>query len=65
VGVINSHGDTLINLAGLDSKLADGALFAVSIEPPGGSTSGTPGRVVCKGTIAWIPQRVKRAPSQT
>lgn len=66
VGVINSHGDTLIKVAGLDSKLADGALFAVSIEPPGGSSTGAPtGRVVCKGTIAWIPQRANRAPSQT
>ena len=66
VGVINSHGDTLINIAGLDSKLADGALFAVSIEPPGGSTTGAPtGKVVCKGTIAWLPPRGNRSPGQT
>lgn len=66
VGVINSHGDTQISLAGLDARLAEGALFAVSIEPPGGSTTGAPtGKVVCKGTIAWLPQRGHRPPGQT
>ena len=56
LGVINSAADTKINLAGLDAKLVNGALLAVSLEPPGGSSSGSPtGRVVCKGSIAWMP----------
>jgi anti-sigma-K factor RskA len=56
LGVINSATDTTIDLAGVDAKLANGTLFAVSLEPPGGSPSGSPtGKVVCKGAIAWMP----------
>lgn len=58
LGVINDTVDTKINLAGLDARLANGALFAVSLEPPGGSPSGAPtGKVVCKGSIAWMPPK--------
>ena len=58
LGVINSATDTHINLAGLDAKLANGALLAVSLEPPGGSPTGSPtGKVVCKGSIAWMPPK--------
>jgi anti-sigma-K factor RskA len=65
VGVINDATDTRISLAGLDSKLADGAVFAVSLEPPGGSPTGAPtGKVVCKGTIAWMPQKKTRPATQ-
>lgn len=56
LGVINDATDTKINVAGLDGKLMNGALLAVSLEPPGGSPSGAPtGKVVCKGSIAWMP----------
>jgi anti-sigma-K factor RskA len=65
VGVINDATDTRITLAGLDAKLVDGALFAVSLEPPGGSPTGLPtGKVVCKGTIAWMPQKKARPATQ-
>ena len=58
LGVINSAADTTIDVAGLDAKLVNGALLAVSLEPPGGSPSGSPtGRVVCKGSIAWMPPK--------
>ena len=58
LGVINDATDTKIDLAGLDAKLANGTLLAVSLEPPGGSRSGSPtGRVVCKGSIAWMPPK--------
>jgi len=58
LGVINSTTDTKIDLAGLDAKLVNGALLAVSLEPPGGSPSGSPtGKVVCKGSIAWMPPK--------
>ena len=57
LGVINSASDTKIVRAELDARLVDGAQFAVSIEPPGGSTSGMPGRIVCKGSIAWAPRK--------
>jgi anti-sigma-K factor RskA len=58
LGVINSSSDTQISLSGLDAKLVDGAVFAVSIEPPGGSATGAPtGKVVCKGGIAWMPPK--------
>ena len=65
LGVINDATDTKINLAGLDAKLADGALFAVSLEPPGGSPSGAPtGKVVCKGSIAWMPGKSNKSRAQ-
>ena len=65
LGVINDATDTKINLAGLDAKLANGALFAVSLEPPGGSPSGAPtGKVVCKGSIAWMPPKSGKSATQ-
>lgn len=65
LGVINDARDTRINVAGLDAKLADGALLAVSLEPPGGSPTGQPtGKVVCKGSIAWMPVKPAKAPAQ-
>jgi len=65
LGVISGTSDTTINVAGLDARLANGALFAVSLEPPGGSTSGAPtGKVVCKGSIAWMPPKTARPNSQ-
>jgi anti-sigma-K factor RskA len=66
LGVINSAADTHIKLTGLDAKLVNGALFAVSLEPPGGSPTGTPtGKVVCKGTIAWMPPKSAKTRAQT
>ena len=65
LGVINAATDTKINLAGLDAKLANGTLFAVSLEPPGGSPSGAPtGKVVCKGSIAWMPPKSGKSATQ-
>ena len=56
LGVMNDSGETTITLAGLDTKLADGAVFAVTLEPKGGSPSGNPtGQIVCKGSIARLP----------
>ena len=62
LGVINSSSDTRIVRAELDTRLADGTQFAVSIEPPGGSTSGMPSRIVCKGIIAWMPKKAADRP---
>ena len=62
LGVINSSSDTRIVRAELDVRLVDGTQFAVSIEPPGGSTSGMPGRIVCKGIIAWMPKKAADRP---
>lgn len=56
LGVINSNEETRIALNDLDSKLADGAVFAISVEPKGGSPTGQPtGDVICKGAIARPP----------
>ena len=58
LGVMNDKGETLISLAGLDAKLADGALFAVTVEAKGGSPSGAPTTApVCKGSIARLPAK--------
>ncbi len=65
LGVINDASDTKINVAGLDAKLANGALLAVSLEPLGGSPSGAPtGKVVCKGSIAWMPVKTAKPAGQ-
>ena len=65
LGVINDTTDTKINVAGLDARLANGALFAVSLEPMGGSPSGAPtGKVVCKGSIAWMPVKPAKPNTQ-
>jgi anti-sigma-K factor RskA len=56
LGVMNDRGETIITLAGLDAKLADGAVFAVTLEPKGGSPTGlATGPVLCKGAIARLP----------
>jgi anti-sigma-K factor RskA len=57
LGVINDSGETKLVLVGMDEKLAGGMVFALSKEPPGGSTTGqpTPGMVMCKGAIAHMP----------
>jgi anti-sigma-K factor RskA len=56
LGVVKDNADTTIALPGLDARLQDGAVFAVSLEPTGGSPSGQPtGKVVCKGVIARMP----------
>lgn len=65
LGVINSAADTEIVLSGLEAKLANGAMFAVSLEPHGGSPTGAPtGKVVCKGGIAWMPPKSGKARPQ-
>ena len=58
LGVINAAANTKINLADLNTKLVNGTLLVVSLEPPGGSPTGEPtGRVVCRGAIAWLPAK--------
>ncbi len=58
LGVVSDAGNTTIKIPGLSAKLAGGAVFAVSLEPKGGSPTGAPtGRVVCKGTIAKMPPK--------
>ncbi|MBL8520632.1 MAG: anti-sigma factor [Betaproteobacteria bacterium] len=58
IGVINDTGMTQIVLVGLDNKLKDGMMFALSKEPPGGSPTGAPtGPVMCKGVIARMPAK--------
>lgn len=65
LGVINDATDTRIQLSGLDARLVNGTLLAVSLEPPGGSPSGAPtGRVVCKGSIAWMPPKPDKPRAQ-
>ena len=60
LGIINAAANTKINLADLDTKLVNGTTMAVSLEPMGGSTTGAPtGRVVCRGSIAWLPTKAR------
>ena len=60
LGLVSNTGNTTIKMPGLSAKLAGGAVFAVSLEPPGGSPTGAPtGRVVCKGAIAKMPPKVR------
>ena len=60
LGIINAAANTKINLADLDTKLVNGTTMAVSLEPLGGSISGAPtGRVVCRGSIAWLPAKAR------
>ncbi|MEQ1517914.1 MAG: anti-sigma factor, partial [Usitatibacteraceae bacterium] len=49
LGIINESGETKLVLRGIDEKLADGLVFALSKEPPGGSPTGqpSPGSVMC------------------
>ena len=62
LGLINDTGETRLSLAGMDQKLSDGLVFAISKEPPGGSPTGqpSPGSVVCKGAIAHLPSSAKQ-----
>lgn len=56
LGVVSYDKDSHIKLANLDLKLADGAAFAISKEPKGGSPTGAPtGPVLCSGAIARVP----------
>lgn len=61
IGVINDTGETQIVLVGLENKLRDGMVFALSKEPPGGSPTGAPtGPVMCKGVIARMPAKAAK-----
>lgn len=63
LGLINETGETKLVLTGMDAKLADGLVFALSKEPPGGSPTGQPtGSVMCKGAIAHMPAKLPRSP---
>ena len=63
LGLINETGETKLVLTGLDAKLADGLVFALSKEPTGGSPTGQPtGSVMCKGAIAHMPAKLPRSP---
>jgi anti-sigma-K factor RskA len=58
LGVMNDKGETMISLAGLDAMLADGTLFAVTLEPKGGAPTGVAtGPILCKGAIARLPAK--------
>jgi anti-sigma-K factor RskA len=60
LGVVADTGNTMIQMPGLSARLAGGAVFAVSLEPKGGSPTGAPtGRVVCKGAIAKMPPKAR------
>ena len=63
LGLINDTGETRLVLTGMDEKLADGLVFALSKEPPGGSPTGQPtGSVMCKGAITHMPPKLPRSP---
>ena len=64
LGVINDTGETKLVLVGMDEKLSNGLVFAISKEPPGGSPTGrpSPGSVMCKGAIARMPGKLPRSP---
>lgn len=55
LGIINDSGDTKLSMPDMDHRLTDGTMFAISKEARGGSTTGVPGTVICKGTIARMP----------
>lgn len=55
LGLMNEQGETIINVTDLDSKLADGAVFAITLEPKAGSGGSPTGPVLCKGAIARLP----------
>ena len=53
LGLIANESDTRIRVAAADARLASANAFAVSLEPRGGSPSGSPtGPVLCSGAIA-------------
>lgn len=56
LGVVSHANDSEVRKGNLDTLLADGAAFAISKEPKGGSPSGAPtGPILCSGTIAKMP----------
>jgi anti-sigma-K factor RskA len=56
IGIVNQDGSTKLSMEALDALLADGAAFALSKEPRGGSPTGLPtGKILCKGVIAKMP----------
>ena len=61
IGIINQDGNTKIAMADMESMLSDGAIFALSKEPMGGSPTGKPtGMILCKGVIAKMPGKKKQ-----
>jgi anti-sigma-K factor RskA len=58
LGLLNDTGDTKLAKPDMDIRLTDGAVFALSKEPRGGSPTGAPtGMVLCKGVIARMPTK--------
>lgn len=58
LGLINQTGETKLAKPDMDIRLIDGAVFALSKEPKGGSPTGAPtGMVLCKGVIARMPTK--------
>ncbi|MBL8517722.1 MAG: anti-sigma factor [Betaproteobacteria bacterium] len=58
LGVVSHARDSEVRKGDLDNLLADGAAFAISKEPKGGSPSGAPtGPILCSGAIAKMPVR--------
>jgi len=56
LGVVSYAQDSEVRKPELDRLLADGAAFAISKEPKGGSPSGAPtGPILCSGAIAKMP----------
>lgn len=56
LGVVSYARDSEVRRGNLDNLLADGAAFAISKEPKGGSPSGAPtGPILCSGSIAKMP----------
>lgn len=56
LGVVSHANDSEVRRGNLDTLLADGAAFAISKEPKGGSPSGAPtGPILCSGVIAKMP----------
>ncbi len=60
LGLVAHDRNSLVRLANLEGKLVDGAAFAISKEPTGGSSSGAPtGPVLCSGAIVRVGGVVK------
>jgi anti-sigma-K factor RskA len=63
IGLINQDGTTKIAMRDMQSLLADGAMFALSKEARGGSTTGLPSEMIlCKGVIAKMPTKQSAKP---
>jgi anti-sigma-K factor RskA len=61
LGLLENDGDTRISMADLDRYLEQGAIIALSKEPLGGSKTGQPSMVFCKGVIARMPPKPAKA----